>query len=428
MSGSFAAASSCSSASLSSTSPTARRQSKDAIASRVSRPLETGAARRDDVDPDDSSSRSTRAGAARVSPSSSRRGRTCMQKRAGPGRGRAPRRDGGSPESTMPASARIGAMVRDGGRAPAADRSRGESEHLVGAVAQQRCGQRERRVVRRLEPELEHDAGRPRRGALVESEAEVPGSARPPREARVDPRAESPFERGIPCVRGSSGGGRRARRRSARRRPARRPSRPRARAARCAARSGELVDGAAVEVVDEGVDVAVERVRRRGRSRMCDRRRARRGRGRRSSRPTARASDRRPPRDADGRALPRRSGARRRGRRRRRALPPREAVGRGRRESDQLVELEQPRGYAAPGEVEVGDGRQPEVEVACGERPVRVADERERARIVLPEQLERRRRRRGRVGGVVGHEPSRIGARAAVAAGAARRERRAGRS
>ena len=97
-------------------------------------------------------------------------------------------------------------------------------------------------------------------------------------------------------------------------------------------------------------------------------------------------------------------------------------------EVEQLVELDKPRGDAALGEAEVGDGGHPELQVARRERPVGAPDEREGARILLPQKLERRSRVRGGVGGVLGHEPSRIGATSAVAAGTGRRGRSDGRS
>ena len=77
-------------------------------------------------------------------------------------------------------------------------------------------------------------------------------------------------------------------------------------------------------------------------------------------------------------------------------------------EPEQLVELEQPRGDAALGEREVGDRRHPELELAGRELAVGVADEREGARVLLPQELEGRRRvRDGRSRGFR-HEPLRI--------------------
>ena len=77
-------------------------------------------------------------------------------------------------------------------------------------------------------------------------------------------------------------------------------------------------------------------------------------------------------------------------------------------EPEQLVELELPGSDATLGELEVGNRRHPELELAGGKGAVGVADERKGARVLLPQQLEGRRRGRdGRVGGCR-HEPLRI--------------------
>ena len=59
-------------------------------------------------------------------------------------------------------------------------------------------------------------------------------------------------------------------------------------------------------------------------------------------------------------------------------------------EVEQLVELEAPRADAVAGVDEIGDRRHPGLQPPRGKRSVGLADERVRARVLLPEDLERR--------------------------------------
>ena len=190
-----------------------------------------------------------------------------------------------------------------------------EPEHVVGAVLEQRRREGEGGVVRRLEPELEHDrrrlaVGRARFPVLVEAEPEIPGCPRAVCQAAVHPRADAALERQI----AGAGGKLRRRGRQAREEkrgrdlpagvtaPGARPPRgaaPVARARRLRSRRGR-----------RRRLVCRRRTRRQRprarRGRSC---RARRGRARRASRPRAHASARRPPPGAGGRARPRPSAA-----------------------------------------------------------------------------------------------------------------------
>ena len=146
-----------------------------------------------------------------------------------------------------------------------------EAEDRIAAVMEQRRREGQRRIVGRLQPELEDDGGRPLGvvvlaglvvGALVETQAEQPGGARAALEAAVDPVGEPALERA------EAGVGRQLR--LGRREPVEeelgsaRPgahesvAQPDPRGAKPVAR--DLVDGARVEIVDERVAIAVERV------------------------------------------------------------------------------------------------------------------------------------------------------------------------
>ncbi len=79
---------------------------------------------------------------------------------------------------------------------------------------------------------------------------------------------------------------------------------------------------------------------------------------------------------------------------------------------EELGELQAPRGRSRADTREVGGDRSPEGEPVGGQASVGVAQERERARVVLPEELEGRRgAQRGGVGRFA-HEPVSIGATA----------------
>ena len=72
-----------------------------------------------------------------------------------------------------------------------------ELEHRVPTVVKQGCGQRQSRIVGRLEPQLEHNAGRAvglGPGLLVEPEAEQPGRDGAPLETAIDPVRDPPLE------------------------------------------------------------------------------------------------------------------------------------------------------------------------------------------------------------------------------------------
>ena len=228
---------------------------------------------------------------------------------------------GGSPASAMPASARIGSIVasrrssarrgslsrRNPKTSSAPDWSSAAGSARVGSSAASSQSSSD-------DGALSHHG--PVR--LVEPEPEIPWRPRSAREAAVDPGREPALERGV------SGLGRQIRR--GRREPREEPLRGAVRSGRRARHRdirraertpGELVDGAAVEVVDEGARVPVERVCGGGRCGVAPARRAPRRRARRASRPRARASGRRQPGGADGRARRRPSVVRRRGRLRR---------------------------------------------------------------------------------------------------------------
>ena len=75
-------------------------------------------------------------------------------------------------------------------------------------------------------------------------------------------------------------------------------------------------------------------------------------------------------------------------------------------ELEQLLELEPARADAVARVDEVGDGGHPRLQAAGRERPVRLPDEHVRARVLLPEDLERGFYRSARR---FGHEPASIG-------------------
>ena len=191
-------------------------------------------------------------------------------------------------------------------------------------------------------------------------------------------------------------------------RPIARRSRGRARRRR-SARPRELVDRTAVEIVDEGVRVAVERV-----GGGC-------GRGVGESCELVahvlverRSPERVPPSVGRLEMRVHEPGGDRAARRAQHleddpgAPAELDILGRRVDELEQLVELEQPRRDAALGEGEVGDRRHPELELAGGELAVGVADERKGARVLLPQELEGRRRLGDGHWGGRRHEPLRI--------------------
>ncbi len=92
-----------------------------------------------------------------------------------------------------------------------------------------------------------------------------------------------------------------------------------------------------------------------------------------------------------------------------RALPPRAGVGRrGVRHADQLVDVEPPRAKAAAGQREVRNGRLPDFQITGRQRPIGVADEEDRRRVLLPDELQRRLHRCA----VLEHQPFKVTARA----------------
>ena len=251
-------------------------------------------------------------------------------------------------------------------------------------------------------------------GALVEAEAEQPGRARAALEAAVDPVGEPALERAEARVGRQLGLGRGeaveeelGRARTVAHEAV---AEPHPRRAQPVAR--DLIDGARVEVVDERVAVAVERVR------------AHRGQGGsdRVERLLDRLVDRRAPVGEPGAAAVLELRV---------EEPLRDRacgeVEDGERRPGRPAELERPaacrparpissasptrRALAAlPEAREVGDGGDSEVQIAGRERAVGAAREHGRAHILLPQDLERRalgeRVGLDRLG--CGHEPFRI--------------------
>ena len=272
-----------------------------------------------------------------------------------------------------------------------------EREHVVAAVAQEAGRECERRVVRRLEPELEDDgrrlgaAGRrPRPAGGRGSTARASGATSPSSTHVLSRRSSA----GYPLWAGSVGlaAASPARKCSAAPR-ADRPALAGTSTAPRSARRRELVDRTAVEIVDEGVRVAVERVGGRCRRGV--------GEGRELVAHVLverRAPERVPPSVGRLEMRVHEAGGDRAACRAQHleddpgAPAELDVLGRRVDEAEQLVELEQPRSDAALGEVEVGDRRHPELELAGGELAVGVADERKGARILLPQELEGRRR------------------------------------
>jgi hypothetical protein len=170
----------------------------------------------------------------------------------------------------------------------------------------------------------------------------------------------------------------------------------------------ELVDRAAVEVVDERVGVAVEGLRADRRGRIGDRvelvahhlveRRTPEGVPAAVAGLEVRVDQplrQRPPGAVDDRQGHLRCPAERAS-----FLPERE----------ELPERQPPRPVDGTELGEVTSGRDPEVETVAGQPSVRLPEDGKRARVVLPQELERRRgaRRRGEDG--LEHEPVSIGA------------------
>ena len=87
-----------------------------------------------------------------------------------------------------------------------------EREDVVVAVPEQRCGQAERGIVTRLQPQLEHETRlvpETDGGALVEMETQPPLGSRPGLEPRIDPLGEPALERAEAGVARQHGVGRR---------------------------------------------------------------------------------------------------------------------------------------------------------------------------------------------------------------------------
>ena len=284
-----------------------------------------------------------------------------------------------------------------------------EGEDLLAALVEKGGGKRERRIVGGLEPELDDD---PRRAAgvvqLVEPEPDVPRRARASVEPAVDPRAQAPLERRVSGVRRQG----RVVGMERREEPLRCGVSPsgRATADRAERPARELVERAAVEVVDERVGIPVERLR-------ADRRRGVRDRvelvphGLVERRPPERvpAAVARLEVRVDEPFGERPAGALEDGERHLGAAAEQMTVG---LDVEELGELQAPRGRSRADVREVGGDRSPEGEPVGGQTSVGVAQERERARVVLPEELEGRR---GALRGGVGrfaHEPVSIGATA----------------
>ena len=277
-----------------------------------------------------------------------------------------------------------------------------EAEDGIAAVMEQRGREGQRRIVGRLQPELEHDGGR-RLGvvvlarlvvrALVEAQAEQPGRARAALEAAVDPVGEPALERAEAGVGRQLGLGRgepvEEELRSARPAAHESVAEPDPRGAKAVAR--DLVDGARVEIMDERVAIAVERV-------GADLRQGRRDRVERLldglvdgrapvGEPGAAAvlelRVEEPLRDRAGGEVE--DGERRPGRtaelevRRRLGRSPISSVSPTRRAL-----------APCPSTAEVGDGGDAEVQVAGRERAVGAAREHGRADVLLPQDLERR--------------------------------------
>ena len=229
-------------------------------------------------------------------------------------------------------------------------------------------------------------------GALVEAEAEQPGRARAALEAAVDPVGEPALERTEAGVGRQLGLGRReaveeelGRARTVAHEPVPEPDPRRAQPV-----ARDLVDGAGVEIVDERVAIAVERV--------C----ADLGQGSRDrvERLLDRLVDRRAPVGEPGaaavlelrveEALGDRAGGEVEHGERRPGRPAelelRRCVG---PQADQLGEPDAPCARALSQAREVGDGGDPEVQVAGGEGAVGTAREHGGAHILLPQDLER---------------------------------------
>ena len=287
-----------------------------------------------------------------------------------------------------------------------------EREDPGAAVPEARGRQGERRVVFCLQPQLEHErAG----GALVQAQLQLPRRRRAPVEAAADPAGQLTLERGVAGVRREAclGGGQ-AVEEELERAPA--PVRggrgqPHARLAQPVA--GELVDDHRVEVEHRGLRVAVERAGAGRRHRRRDR----------AQRRLHVSVERRAPEGRPGAVLvdearmdepfaerPVRQGDDREGRPS--ALAEGEACRRSRGKTDQLGDLHAAHRELASEERDLGDRGSAHRQVRGGELALRSAREDVRARVLLPDQLQRRRRQD--LGGdgrrVRGHEPSNIGA------------------
>ena len=286
-----------------------------------------------------------------------------------------------------------------------------EREDILRALAEKRRRQRKRGVVGCLEPQREHDRAVVGAHLVVEPDAEIPRRARPAREPAVDPCVEPALERGVARVRRQLGVGRQKAREEALCGTGRADRLRCGDSGRAQCPPRELVDGAPVEVVDERVDVSVEGVGARRRRRMDDRvelvahmlvhRRA----PQRVPSPVGRLEVR-----MDETGVDRAPGDVEHGKDGTGRSAQGNVIGQwGTRKAKQLVELEPPDGNVAAEQRGRHDGRLPGVQAARCDYAAGIADEREGAGVVLPQQLEQTREAVRGVGSGAGHEPTSIG-------------------
>jgi hypothetical protein len=72
------------------------------------------------------------------------------------------------------------------------------------------------------------------------------------------------------------------------------------------------------------------------------------------------------------------------------------------------VDVEPPRGKAAAGQRERRNGRLSELQISRRQRPIGIADEKDRRRVLLPDELQRRLHGCA----ALGHQPFKVTARA----------------
>ena len=214
--GSFAAARSASSCSLRTTSPTASRQSNVASAAverspleRAARPLLVAVRLTRSLLGDPSHAPGSSTGTPRASSSgiASRRN-SCTSSASSSASA------GSASSKRMPCSASSGSIsVSCRARSRRGSLARRKREDLVALLVQERGGQPESRIVLGVQPQLEHEC----RPALVQVEAELPRRRGAAAEAVVEPAGEPPVERRVAGVaRQLRLGGARARRGRAR--------------------------------------------------------------------------------------------------------------------------------------------------------------------------------------------------------------------